>query len=268
MHIAPALNKSSFSCPHCHAIAAQQWFQTYAKISSSVVTPTTILGSIDVATAHLELVRFGVQEKNPSNMASLPLTGAKISRCFSCKNFALWAGNRVVWPATNVEIIPNPDMPAAIKADFLEAASIVQLSPRGAAALLRLALQKLINSLVGRPIEIDKGIQELVNAGLPQTVQQACDYVRIVGNEAVHPGAIDIRDDIAMATNLFNLLNLIVTHTISFQNTMASIYPQLPPSKLKGVEDRMKGAAKKLTSEPGGSGSPTAPVIEDGTQGT
>jgi hypothetical protein len=168
----------------------------------------------------------------------------RLSECFSCKSVAIWIGTQLIWPAFNLGLEPNPDMPAAIRADYDEAASIVNLSPRGAAALLRLTLEKLVTSLTNAS-SIGTGIQDLVDKGLPIVVQQACDYVRIVGNDAVHPGQIDLKDDIQTAQRLFQLINLIVTHTISFQNTMSEIYPTLPENQLGYVADRMRGAAKK-----------------------
>ena len=247
--VSPALNKASFSCPHCRAIAAQRWFISIAK-TSGFGAPVSVVDALGTLTEHLEMVTIGAKEQVHANDQRLAMNGLKFSRCFSCSGVAIWVGPRIVWPTTDVDVFANPDMPGEVKADFEEAASIVGRSPRGAAALLRLALQKLVSSLVGGPIGIDDGIQALVDAGLPKVVQQACDYVRIVGNDAVHPGQIDLKDDVETATRLFQLLNLIVTHTISFQKTMEDIYPALPANKLKGVEDRARGAAKKLAKPP------------------
>jgi hypothetical protein len=38
-------------------------------------------------------------------------------------------------------------------------------------------------------------IGELVKAGLPLEIQQSLDIVRVVGNNQVHPGILDVRDD-------------------------------------------------------------------------
>ena len=42
---------------------------------------------------------------------------------------------------------------------------------------------------------IDDDIGALVKRGLDARIQKALDVVRVVGNNAVHPGQIDLRDD-------------------------------------------------------------------------
>jgi hypothetical protein len=60
-----------------------------------------------------------------------------LSNCFSCKNFSVWLADELIHPTQTTKVEPHEEMPPNVKADFLEAASIVDLSPRGAAALLR-----------------------------------------------------------------------------------------------------------------------------------
>ena len=82
-------------------------------------------------------------------------------------------------------------MPEDVRADFLEAASIVDASARGAAALLRLCIQKIVMALGGRGNNLNEDIGNLVEQRLiPQSIQQALDVVRVVGNNAVHPGVM------------------------------------------------------------------------------
>lgn len=46
-------------------------------------------------------------------------------------------------------------------------------------------------------------------------LQQALDSVRVIGNEAVHPGTMDLRDDVFTVLSLFGLVNFIVQKAIT-----------------------------------------------------
>lgn len=146
----------------------------------------------------------------------------------------------MVFPWTLGGAEPNPDMPNDIKNDFDEARNIVGRSTRGAAALLRLCVEKLCKHLLGARSknEVNADIGLLVKEGLPVDVQRALDTVRVVGNECVHPGQIDIQDDLETANKLFGLVNFIVEDRITRPKQIAALYGMLPPSKLEGIEKR------------------------------
>jgi Domain of unknown function (DUF4145) len=103
----------------------------------------------------------------------------------------------------------------SVRRDFAEARLIFLQSPRGAAALLRLAVQKLCAVLGELGKNINDDIASLVRKGLSVQVQQALDTVRVVGNDAVHLGQIDLNDDPTTAASLFELINMIVDEMIS-----------------------------------------------------
>ena len=112
-------------------------------------------------------------------------------------------------------------------------------SPRGAAALLRLAIQHLCKELGEGGENIKNDIRELVKKGLPERVQQALDIVRVTGNNAVHPGQIDV-DDPEVVQNLFSLLNVIAEYCISMPNRIGSLYSSLPQTALDQIQGRDK----------------------------
>jgi hypothetical protein len=115
-------------------------------------------------------------------------------------------------------------MPGDVKQDYEEARSIVAISPRGAAALLRLAVQKLCKHL-GEPGEnINADIASLVKKGLPEAVQQALDSVRVVGNNAVHPGQIDFTDNSAIASGPFAMVNFVCENRITQPKMISQFY--------------------------------------------
>jgi Domain of unknown function (DUF4145) len=125
----------------------------------------------------------------------------------------------------------NADMDDDIRADFEEARTILDLSPRGAAALLRLCIQKLCNQLGKNGKDLNAEIASLVKDGLDAEIQRALDIVRVVGNEAVHPGTMDLKDDRETAAKLFELVNLIAYDRITRPKTVQALFSGLPPPK-------------------------------------
>ncbi|HWS85132.1 MAG TPA: DUF4145 domain-containing protein [Ktedonobacteraceae bacterium] len=101
---------------------------------------------------------------------------------------------KILYPTDTIGITPHPstDMPEDVAKDFNEARSVFSGSPRSSAALLRLAVQKLCKCLGQSGKKINDDIAALVKAGLTPRVQKALDIVRVIGNNAVHPGEIDL----------------------------------------------------------------------------
>lgn len=166
------------------------------------------------------------------------LANAHLSMCHSCDAFAIWIKDGLVWPAQSIKIEPHPDIPADIKDDFIEAADIVERSPRGSAALSRLIVQKLMNHLGGQGKDINANIASLVKTGLEPEIQKALDIVRVTGNNAVHPGEIILKEDPGTAIALLQLINIVVERRIATQNRIEEMFGSLPPGALEQIEKR------------------------------
>jgi Domain of unknown function (DUF4145) len=85
---------------------------------------------------------------------------------------------------------------------------------------------------------IDADIKSLVKKGLSPLVQQSPDAVRVIGNEAVHPGTLDLKNDTDTATKLFALVNIIAGQMISNPKHAREIYEKIPEEKRKAIERR------------------------------
>jgi hypothetical protein len=161
-----------------------------------------------------------------------------ISCCHSCNESSIWRHDSILFPTTRYEIEPNEDMDFDIRSDFDEARSILDLSPRGAAALLRLCLQKLCKQLGKSGKDLNNDIASLVREGLDVGVQQALDVVRVIGNKAVHPGELDLKDDRETAAKLFELVNYIADDRLSRPKKLAALYSTIPSGKIAAIEKR------------------------------
>jgi hypothetical protein len=178
----PIANEKAFNCPYCSAFAQQIWYKMRG------IIPGGLSADFDV---------FG------------------ISRCTRCDTIALWRGSEMAYPHLVTAPPPHDDMPADVRRDFEEARQVADKSPRSAAALLRLAVQRLMVHLGEPGQHLNKDIGSLVTKGLPPQIQQSCDIVRVLGNESVHPGDIDLTDSPEDAKRLFDLVNIIVQVMIS-----------------------------------------------------
>jgi hypothetical protein len=144
----------------------------------------------------------------------------------------------MIFPDSSLAPLPNPDLPDDIIADFEEARSIVQRSPRGAAALFRLCIQKLCVHLGESGKNINADIASLVKKGLHPKVQKSLDIVRVVGNESVHPGTIDLRDKPQTAVQLAALINMIADAMITQPKLVDELYEALPEAKREEIKKR------------------------------
>lgn len=73
-------------------------------------------------------------------------------------------------------------------------------------------------------------------------MQQALDTIRILGNDGVHPGVIDISDKERKenALMLFLLLNILVDRMIKVDMQIQQFYSLIPVSKREAIEQRDK----------------------------
>jgi hypothetical protein len=205
----PTLNADGFDCPNCDAFAEQRWYDLLAI-------------------------------NGPDIQRRLP--GWRMSWCNHCKNVTLWNSGQMIYPDASIASLPNADMPEAIKDDYEEARSIISKSARGAAALFRLCIQKLCVYLGQPGKNLNTDIAALVKGGLNPKIQRSLDIVRVIGNESVHPGTIDLRDDPNVAVQLANLVNLIVDATITQPKLVDQLYERLPQGNKDQISKR-DGAA-------------------------
>ncbi|SPF51423.1 conserved hypothetical protein [Candidatus Desulfosporosinus infrequens] len=207
-YTAPEFGLDAFDCPQCGAFAHQIW-------------------------------KHCVLATNGDSNDFISIENLSVSLCGRCKEFSYWNKVReMIYPSKSIAPLPTIDMPEDVSKDYNEARSIFEKSPRASAALLRLAIQKICVALGEKGKNINDDIAILVTKGLPTSIQKALDIVRVVGNNAVHPGEINIDDNPSIALSLFKLLNLIVDTMITQPKEINELFDFLPEGARRSIERR------------------------------
>lgn len=239
-YVPPAHDKTAFNCPYCHAFANQKWQHVGLRPFEKDIAPNMFSKELS-ENLKLKEAFESITPKLTASTSSVGMGhvyGLNIAICFNCKKFSIWVGRQLIWPLRGNAPIPNPDMPDEIRKDYDEASAILDLSPRGSAALLRLCIQKICMHVGETGKNLNNDIAALVQKGLQPHVQKALDIVRVIGNSAVHPGQIDLRDDRAVAESLFNLINIIIDSLISQPKSIREMYENLPKGALDAIDQR------------------------------
>ena len=246
--VSPSINKTAFDCPHCRAFSEQSWYslgalptniinrvpiEEYKNFPENLENEPTIKGNIIAGFPTLSPTYTTLHPRHP-----IESYNAFVSSCSHCKKLSIWVRGELIYPQSSSAPPVNSDLPDDIREDYDEASNILNLSPRGSAALLRLAIQKLCKKLGQKGKYINEDIAALVSEGLSTHIQQALDTVRVIGNDAVHPGQIDLRDDEETARSLFAFVNLIADKMISEPKRIEEAYKGLPESKLEAIKER------------------------------
>ena len=204
-YISPKYKVDGFNCPNCNAYAHQEWHTILLGTSGGYVTIRDLNTAI----------------------------------CQKCNKHSIWFDGKMVHPKITNVPLPNSDLPDDSKYDYLEARNIASDSPRGTSALLRLAIEKLIKTLVEKDEGLDKNIGKLVENGLSKDLQKALDTVRVIGNNAIHPGKLDMRDDVGTAEKLFKLVNIITQQMISNKKEVDELFEiKVSDSEKKHIKKR------------------------------
>lgn len=208
-HSSPGFQVESFPCLHCGVVSQMHWFDLFT-----------------------------------AEYGGLKSTQWAVCRCEHCKRESIWRKTAkdkdglLAYPKTTMAPASHEDLPAICAADFDEARLISGASHRGAAALLRLCLQKLLGEIGGNGEHIDSDIKLLVKGGLDPHIQQALDVIRVTGNNAVHPldmSAEDLKDYVPV---MFEMINMIVEERIARPKRIAERFAGLPEKARQAIEKR------------------------------
>lgn len=233
----PELWVEVFKCPHCKVLTTHTWNNDsiflkglddhHGKFLFNQRNGMGIFKE-SVTGEFLKSIKSFVK-------AEYPIRNFIISTCFNCKKNSIWVDEKMIYPISLRMDEPHTDMSDNIKEVYEEARHIEQHSPRAAAALLRLALELLLNELeVPKKRNLRERIEHLKDEKkLSNDVMVGMDSIRIIGNDSVHPGQIDFvnKDNEKIAGGLFRLINYIVEKTIYEPKQIKEIYAPLSEQK-------------------------------------
>lgn len=220
-YVAPKFEEKAFTCPYCETYAQQNWeIKGLNKWSDTFCT-----------------VSNGAGYSNP-NYNFDELDKLSISTCQKCNKYHIWHNDKMIVPTNSPIPMPLEDMPQVVKELYLEARDVYPVSYKSACALLRLAVQHLCKELGEKGKNINADIGSLVSKGLPERIKKALDIVRVVGNNAVHPGKMDENDTKLYAEKMFRLINMIVEDRIVQPKEIDDLFYGLPEGAKSAIETR------------------------------
>lgn len=219
----PAIKENHFICPNCHVHTHHGWEEVLFRDDRSL------------------LLKEKSASEGSMNKANTPVEKYAIymSRCIACGKKTIWIDGEMVYPESSAPE-PMDGMPDNVLQTYKEAGSIYKKSPRSACAVLRLAIEQLLQYIKEEGKTIDNKIGLLVEEGIQMATQKALDIIRVVGNKSIHDIeiAIDYTEEETVLF-LFNLINMVVAD-IAQKDEINSMYKHLPKSALDAIEKRDK----------------------------
>ncbi len=238
MDLSPKYKSANFQCPHCQVASQQTWFDVdnASEAANKILNHVFYDYRTHIQGYEQETIAAFIQKvevANNSHISEFVPNSFSVATCSICGEISIWVNKEVVYPKQSSVAPPNEDMEQEIQDLYKEASTIVVDSPKGATALLRLALQLLLKQLGKSGKNINNDIKELVSEGLSPKIQQALDLLRVVGNNAVHPGQIDLEDGRDIALKLFHVLNFIANEMITKPKELDLLYDNVVPEETK-----------------------------------
>ena len=166
-----------------------------------------------------------------------------ISYCFNCNEMCFWVYDQLVWPRRAGGPEPKLLAPPNVRREREETSQTLEASPRGAAALLRLAIEKLCKELGVSGESLKDDVALFVREDVDARVQKVLDAARIIESNAVRPGQIGLGDDRATAETLSGLVNLICEKMIMEPRHLQAVYTKLREGAGNTMEQRAQGSS-------------------------
>ena len=225
--VEPQLGAESFSCPHCNAVAHQDWYSLFLKPENAaevgVLTPEAVTVStlrqgeaqrdnikeIEQFIERLKKTQLTYEYQKHPHPLKVKMANLHISNCHNCNGFSLWVSGLLVYPT---KLDKTPEL---VDEDVEEAAVVLNKSPRGATALMRLCIQKLVPLLEDNGKELNQRVSSLVRKGLEMEMQQAMDVLQVLRSDPVQLSPLDSQADKETALRFLDSLKEVLERRMS-----------------------------------------------------
>ena len=223
-HIKPNYKKDVFTCSYCNAITNQEKTDYHLSVNC---------GGFNAVKSTLC--------KNPScKQDCLWLIKQKLVNINGCSRYRNTSSReKLIFPVKKLGEPPSEDMPKDVKEIYEEARGVVAESPRAAAALLRVALERLCTRLGENEGTLYQRIVNLKSKGLSESAIKNLHTVRITANEGgSHAGQIDLtnKDGPDIVNKLFFIINRIIEKTITDPREEEKMFKSLPKNKTRNLK--------------------------------
>jgi len=230
-YVPPGLHKRSFTCPRCGVVARQEWHLL-------LYDPENRINEISKQ-AHAILARriltiqgysYSVDEKFLTQVSELPSHLKRVNElnnrldiafCHHCDGFTLWLGDAMIYPLVGGAPPPHEEMPPQIRELYEEARGVLPASPRASAALLRVALEGLLEEAGYKQGRLADRLQKAYeDRKLSASTYDVAEALRYAGNAAAHyePWKIDPsqgEEDREMVYYLFDFVNKVTEELVA-----------------------------------------------------
>ncbi len=204
-YVPPGPDKQSFTCPQCGVFAQQKWYPLLYdrenRISEISRRAHDVLSYRGTLTIHG--YSYSVDKEFLTQVSGLPShlkqviesqNHLNIAFCQHCGGFTLWLGDAMIYPLLGEAPPPHEEMPPRIRKLYEEARGVLPASPRASVALLRVALEGLLEEAGYRQGRLaDRLERAYEDRKLSKDTYELAESLRYAGNAAVHyePWKID-----------------------------------------------------------------------------
>jgi hypothetical protein len=257
-YVSPAIDQIAFNCPHCDALARQFWFSVHADplkadekplVATAETVKTLTFGNNEEAERDRKL-KWAEQMASSRpflevhrEFRSRDVQNVSISYCFNCNEMCLWVYDQLIWPRREGFPEPKLHVPPNVRRESEEASQTLEASPRGAAALLRIAIEKLCKELGVSGESPTDDIAFFVREDVDARVQKVLGAAQIIESNAMRPGQIGLGEDRATAETLSGLVNLICEKMIMEPRHLQEVYTKVREGARTAMEQRAQGSS-------------------------